>query len=78
MFSNYLVVADLTIKGTTKEVKFAANLAQDGAKATATGKVVIDRTDFDVKYGSGSFFDGLGDRTIYDDFDIAFSLVAKK
>ncbi|MEM6830845.1 MAG: YceI family protein, partial [Bacteroidota bacterium] len=33
---------------------------------------------FDVKYGSGSFFDNLGDKTIYDDFNLNISLVATK
>ncbi len=74
---NYKVVGDLTIKTTTKEVKFNANLVQADKSATATGKIVIDRSEFDVQYGSGSFFDGLGDKTIYDDFDINFTLVAK-
>ena len=73
---NYKIVADLTIKGTTKEVKFNTALAQTEKQATATGKIVIDRSDFDIRYGSGSFFDGLGDKTIYDDFDISFALVA--
>ena len=41
-------------------------------KATATVKV--DRTKFDIKYGSGSFFDNLGDKAIYDDFDLVVDL----
>lgn len=75
---NYKIVADLTIKGITKEVKFNSALAQTEKQATATGKVVIDRSEFDIRFGSGSFFDGLGDKTIYDDFDINFTLVANK
>ncbi len=75
---NYNIVADLTIKGITKEVKFNSALAQTEKQATATGKVVIDRSEFDIRFGSGSFFDGLGDKTIYDDFDINFTLVANK
>ena len=30
----------------------------------------IDRTKFDVRYGSTSFFDGLKDKAIYDEFDL--------
>jgi hypothetical protein len=37
---------------------------------TATTNVVIDRTKFDIKYGSGSFF-SLGDKAINDDFTLA-------
>ncbi len=62
----YKLTADLTIKGITKEVKFDATAANGMAKAA----IKIDRTDFDIKYGSGSFFDSLGDKTIYDEFDI--------
>jgi polyisoprenoid-binding protein YceI len=67
----YKITADLTIKNTTKEVKFDAII--NGNKATASLK--IDRSDFDVKYGSGSFFDGLGDKTIYDEFDLNVNII---
>jgi polyisoprenoid-binding protein YceI len=67
----YKIVADLTIKNTTKEVKFDANIM--GNKGTASLK--IDRSDFDVKFGSGSFFDGLGDKTIYDEFDLNINII---
>ena len=75
---NYKIVGNLTIKSTTKEVKFNANVAEVSGAVTATGKMTIDRSEFDVKYGSGSFFDGLGDKTIYDDFDLQISLSASK
>ena len=38
-------------------------------------EIVIDRSKFDVKYGSGSFFDNLGDNMIYDDFTLDVNLV---
>jgi polyisoprenoid-binding protein YceI len=75
---NYKILGNLTIKETTKEVKFLANVTESGNKVTATGKIVVDRSEFNVKYGSGSFFDGLGDKTIYDEFDLQVSLVASK
>jgi polyisoprenoid-binding protein YceI len=75
---NYKVSANLTIKETTKEVKFFANVAENGGTVNATGKITVDRSDYNVRYGSGSFFDGLGDKTIYDEFDLQVSLVAKK
>lgn len=73
---NYKVIADLKIKETTKEVKFFANVSSNGGKVTANGKITVDRSEYNVKYGSGSFFDGLGDKTIYDEFDLAINLVA--
>jgi len=42
------------------------------SKATATMKV--DRSQYDVKYGSGAFFENLGDKTIYDEFDLVVDL----
>lgn len=70
---DYKVTGNLTIKETTKEIKFYANVSEDGKSATADIK--IDRTDFDVRYGSGSFFDNLGDKTIYDEFDLNVNIV---
>ncbi|WP_353778232.1 YceI family protein [Winogradskyella sp. 3972H.M.0a.05] len=69
--SDYIVSADLTIKGITNPVKF--KLAMEGNKAKADFKV--DRTKYDIKYGSASFFDGLKDRAIYDEFDLSVTLV---
>ena len=66
----YSVKADLIIKGITKPIKFNASIY--GNKAIANIKV--DRTKFDVKYGSGSFFDDLQDNMIYDEFDLVIDL----
>ncbi|WP_396590397.1 YceI family protein [Allomuricauda sp. R78024] len=68
--NSYKVTGDLTIKGITKPVTFDVSIY--GNKATATLKV--DRAAYDVKYGSGSFFDNLGDKTIYDEFDLVVDL----
>ncbi|TYB72686.1 YceI family protein [Bizionia saleffrena] len=67
----YTVTADLTIKGQTAPVD--VNFSVYGNKATATLKV--DRTKYGVRYGSASFFDGLKDKTIYDEFDLVVDLV---
>lgn len=75
---NYKMIGNLTIKGITKEVKFFANAAESNGMVNASGKITIDRSEFNMRYGSGSFFDGLGDKTIYDEFDLQVSLVAKK
>lgn len=68
--NSYSVTGDLTIKGTTKPVTFVVSLYEN--KATATLKV--DRAKYDVRYGSGSFFDNLGDKAIYDEFDLVVDL----
>lgn len=66
----YTVNADLTIKGKTNPVSFDITVKGN----TATTKFNIDRTKYDIKYGSGSFFDNLGDKTINDEFEVAVSL----
>lgn len=68
--NSYEVTADLTIKEKTKPVTF--DLSVYGNKATANVK--IDRTEFDVRYGSASFFDDLQDKAIYDEFDLVTDL----
>ncbi len=75
---NYKIIGNLTIKETTKEVKFFAQVSEKEGKVTATGKMTIDRSEYNVRYGSGSFFDDLGDKTIYDEFDMNVMLVATK
>jgi polyisoprenoid-binding protein YceI len=67
----YNVEGDLTIKGKTNTQVFTMSIY--GNKATANLKV--DRTKFDVRYGSTSFFDGLKDKAIYDEFDLNVDLV---
>ena len=75
---NYKIIGNLTIKSTTHEEKFFANVTENSGVVTANGKITIDRSQYDVKYGSGSFFDGLGDKTIYDEFDLQVSLTGRK
>ena len=70
----YKIIGNLTIKETTKEIKFNANVTEAGGLKTATADITVDRTDYDVRYGSGSFFDSLGDKTIYDEFDLVVDL----
>jgi polyisoprenoid-binding protein YceI len=68
--STYEVHGNIEIKGKTEPITF--NLSANGNKATASLK--IDRSKFDVRYGSTSFFDGLKDKAIYDEFDIVANL----
>jgi polyisoprenoid-binding protein YceI len=68
--ANYMVNADLTIKGITNKVKFKMQVSEN----SATANLKIDRTKFDIKYGSASFFDNLKDRAIYDEFDLNVNL----
>ncbi|MFC4632930.1 YceI family protein [Dokdonia ponticola] len=66
----YSVSGNMTIKGITQPMKIRMNI--NGNKATT--KLEVDRTKFGITYGSGSFFDDLKDKAIYDDFELAVSL----
>lgn len=71
---NYKINGDLTIKGKTSPVTFDAV----ANKEKATANVVFDRTKYDIKYGSGKFFQGLGDKMITDDVQLTVDLTLKK
>ena len=66
----YTITADLTIKASTNPVTFDFNVAKNTANTT----LIVDRTKYDIKYGSGSFFSNLGDKTISDNFDLTVAL----
>ena len=70
--------ADLTIKGIKKPVEFNAKVKVNGDKLSAQGIITVNRTLYDIKYGSGSFFQGLGDKMISDDFTLEFDIKATK
>ena len=74
----YDVTGDLTIKAHTHPVSFSTVVSENDASVTATAKIIVDRTKYDVRYGSGKFFENLGDKAIYDDFELNVSLVAAK
>ena len=75
---SYKIIGDLTIKGTTKEIKFNTVVDNTTGVPVASADLTIDRSDFGIRYGSGSFFDDLGDKTIYDEFDLSLKLVGTK
>lgn len=73
--NGYTVTGDLTLKANTHEVSFPAVITQTGDKLVAVGKAELDRTNWDVRFGSGKFFKNLGDNVIDDMFAVEFTLV---
>lgn len=69
--NNYAVTGIITIKGVAQPINFTLGVKNQYATATLT----INRTLFGIRYGSGSFFDNLGDKAISDDFEIRAKLV---
>jgi hypothetical protein len=43
---------------------------------TAKAKIIVDRTKFEIKYRSSNWVENLGDKAIYDDFEMVLNLVA--
>jgi len=74
---NYLLNAEITIKGISKAIEFPILVEELGInknEISAIGTIDIDRTDFGIKYKSKSYFPSIGDKFIYDDFTINFKI----
>ena len=76
--TSYMITGDITIKEISQEITFPAQFENDGDLFYANATLNIDRTKHDIKYGSGSFFDDLGDRMIYDEFTLKIHLQGSK
>jgi polyisoprenoid-binding protein YceI len=74
--STYTVKGKLTIKGITQEISFPAEIGFSGKTMTAKAKITVDRTKFEIKYRSANWVENLGDKAIYDDFELELNLVA--
>ncbi|WP_100341253.1 YceI family protein [Mucilaginibacter auburnensis] len=73
------VAGNLTIKGITNAVSFPATYTVSGNTLTAkAANVKVDRTKYNIKYASKSFFDTIGDKAIDDEFTLNITLVATK
>jgi polyisoprenoid-binding protein YceI len=67
----------LTIKDISHPVSFLATVEVFAGFLHAMGEMVIDRTLYNIRYGSGKFIANLGDRLIYDDFVLQFKLIGQ-
>lgn len=67
---SYKITGDLMIKGKTNPVTFDMSVINN----TATAALKVDRTAYDIRYKSASFFEGLKDKAIYDEFDLNVTL----
>lgn len=76
--NNVTVTGDLTIKGITNPVTFPAKVTVDKGTLTAAGTAVVNRAKYDIRYGSKSFFESIGDKAIDDDFTMTFNVTAKQ
>ncbi|WP_334057018.1 YceI family protein [Polaribacter sp. P097] len=72
------VTGNLTIKDVTKSVTIPAMMSTaNGVTTLESETFMIDRAEFNVKYGSKSFFDDLKDKFINDDMEMSFVVKTK-
>jgi len=74
----YNVTGNLTIKGKINPITFPVKLSSVGNNLLAEATMTFDRSLYDVKFGSQSFYENLGDKLVYDDIDIAIKLTLKQ
>ncbi|WP_111683495.1 YceI family protein [Winogradskyella tangerina] len=74
-----MLSGNLTMKDATNNIKIPVSTSIDGDNMTLTSETfTIDRSKWNIKYGSKSFFDSLGDNFINDDIELKVNLVATK
>ena len=69
---------DLTIKDITNPISFNATLIESSPYLKANAILSFDRSKYDVRFRSGSFFENLGDKLILDDLDVNIKLGTEK
>lgn len=73
------ITGNLTIKGISNPITFPATVKRQKNAVVAVAKgVKVDRTKYDIKYRSKSFFGDIGDKAIDDEFELSVNLLAKK
>lgn len=70
------ISGNLTIKGITKNLTFPAKVTVDPTSLSATASFFFDRSLYEVRYGSKSFFNDLGDNAINNEIELKIDLKA--
>jgi polyisoprenoid-binding protein YceI len=69
----------LTIKGISHPISFPATVkTQKNIIVAVANGIRVDRTKYDIKFRSKTFFSEIGDKAIDDEFELNINLVAKK
>ena len=73
------ITGKLSIKGFTHPVTFPATVKQQkGVLVAVASGIRVDRTKYDIKFRSKTFFGDIGDKAIDDEFELSINLTAKK
>lgn len=77
--ANSLVYGNLTMRDVTKSVSFKAQIDVNGSSITAKSpQFKIDRTEWNVKYGSKKIFADLKDKFINDEITLSLDISGSK
>jgi len=76
--NTHVVNGKMTIKGIAQDVSFPAKVTGTDASLTINGTLVLDRSKFDIRFGSETFFGSLGDKAISNDMKLVVNLIANK
>ncbi len=71
---NIAFTGTMQLKGITNEIQGIYSVNKRGDRITLIGAFDFDRSKYDIRYRSASFFDDLGDKMIYDDVTIGFEI----
>lgn len=74
---NTMITGDLAITGISQQLTFPARVEIKDDVVHADATVKVDRTRYNIRYGSGKFFENLGDKLIYDEFTVDLTMVGK-
>lgn len=74
-----MLQGNLTMKEETKNVEFPVNVNRNGETLELTSETfAIDRTKWNVNFGSKSVFDGLGDKFVNDEIELTINVIANQ
>ena len=65
---------DLEIKGISHPISFESEVKNVDPKVSALVNMTFDRSKYNVRFRSGTFFQNLGDKLIYDDIEISVDI----
>ncbi len=75
--NGYVLSGELTLTGKTNPLDIKVQTVMENGNAIIAGLAEVDRSKWEIKYGSDSFFDDLGDNVINDIFTLEFKIVAR-
>ncbi|WP_290796400.1 YceI family protein [Flavihumibacter sp. UBA7668] len=76
--NQYKLEGILTIKDISHPVEFIASIERFTDMVHVLGEIHVDRTRYNIRYGSGKYFNELGDKLIHDKFVLQFKLIGNK